>query len=285
VRRESECYRGLERASSDKARLSAVLRDAYRYARTGRHAALPDPGRPWRIWDLDAELRYRPVVDALPAIDLPICDVGSGRAGIAAWTSRPVIGVDPGEDDRHGAGVQPPNMTRVQSDGAHLPLGDASMCAAIAVDTFEHIPRADRQAVVDEMKRVTAPGGRVIIIGPASPEAAIGDRRLLDRWTASDPDNPVVGWLSEHVENGLPSVSELVALLGRERVTAVRTQGVFNLRLWWLMHRRAMNDFPHVRGSHRVHHLTWGVVGVAARRWQRGPFYRHMVIADIGPPA
>ena len=79
-----------------KARLPAVLRDAYRYARTGRHAALPDMGRPWRIWDLDAELRYRPVVDALPAIDLPICDVGSGRAGIAAWTSRPVIGVDPG---------------------------------------------------------------------------------------------------------------------------------------------------------------------------------------------
>jgi SAM-dependent methyltransferase len=262
-----------------------VIREATRYVRTGRLQALPDMGRPWRIWDLDAELRYRPVVEALPAIDLPICEVGSGRAGIAAWTSRPVIGVDPGADDRHGAGVQPPNMTRVRSGGARLPLGDSSVSAAIAVDTLEHIPPADRQAVVNEMKRVTAPGGRVIIIGPAGTEAAIGDRRLLDRWMASDPDNPVVGWLSEHVEHGLPSVAELVGLLGRERVTGIRTRGVFNLRLWWLMHRRAMEDFPQVRGSHRVHHLAWGIVGVAARNWQRGPFYRHIVIADIGPPA
>jgi SAM-dependent methyltransferase len=267
-----------------KARLLAVIRDAYRYVRTGRHASLPDMGRPWRIWDLDAELRYRPVRDALPPMDLPICEVGSGRAGIAAWTPRAVIGVDPGDDDRHGVGLVPPNMTRLRGDGAHLPLHDLSASAAIAVDTFEHIPPARRQAVVDEMKRVTAPGGRVIIIGPASSEAADADLRLLGRWRQRDPDNPVVGWLAEHVENGLPSVAELVELLGHERVTAVRTTGVFNIRLWWLMHRRAMNDFPHVRGSHRVHHLAWGVVGTAARHSSRGPFYRHMVVADIGSP-
>jgi hypothetical protein len=134
------------------------------------------------------------------------------------------------------------------------------------------------------MKRVTAPGGRVIIIGPASPEAATGDLRLLARWQQRDPENPVVGWLAEHVENGLPSVAELVELLGTDRVTAIETRGVFNLRFWWLMHRRAMNDFPHVRGSHRVHHLTWGLVGAAARHWSHGPFYRHMVTADIGSP-
>jgi SAM-dependent methyltransferase len=261
-----------------------VIGDAYRYATTGRLASLPDMGRPWRVWDLDAELRYRPVVEALPSLDLPICDVGSGRAGIAAWTRRPVIGVDPGDDDRHGLGEVPPNMTRVKSDGAHLPIMDFGASAAVAVDTFEHIPPAHRQAVVDEMKRVTAPGGRVIIIGPASPEAALADLRLLDRWQRRDPESPVVGWLSEHVENGLPSVPELIGLIGTHRVTAVRTRGVFNLRFWWLMHRRAMEDFPHVRGSHRVHHLTWGIVGAAARHWPHGPFYRHMVAADIGPP-
>ena len=117
-----------------------MLRQAYRYVSAGRREALPDMGRPWRIWDLDAELRYRPVVEALPAIDLPICEVGSGRAGIAAWTSRPVIGVDPGADDRHGDGERPANMTRVASSGARLPLGDSSVSAAIAVDTLEHIP-------------------------------------------------------------------------------------------------------------------------------------------------
>jgi hypothetical protein len=125
----------------------------------------------------------------------------------------------------------------------------------------------------------------VIIIGPVGLEASIGDRRLLERWLDRDPDSAVVGWLSEHVENGLPSVDDIVALLGQERVTAIHTRGVFNLRLWWLMHRRAMEDFPQLRGSHRVHHLTWGVVGTLARHWPHGPFYRHMVTADIGPPA
>jgi SAM-dependent methyltransferase len=262
-----------------------VLQHAFRYTTTGRHPELPDLGRPWRVWDLDAELRYRPVVEALPGLDLPICEIGSGRAGVAAWTARPVIGIDPGDDGRHGDGVQPPNMTRIQGDGAHLPLDDESASAAIAVDTFEHIPPAGRQAVADEMKRVTVPGGRVIIIGPSSPEAAAGDRRLLESWNARDPDNLVAGWLGEHFENGLPDVAELIGLLGRDRVTAVRAQGVFNLRLWWLMHRRAMGDFPRVRGSDRVHHLAWGAVGVAARRYPRGPFYRHMVVADIGPPS
>ena len=82
-------------------------------------------------------------------------------------------------------------------------------------------------------------------------------------------------------ENGLPSVEEIVNLIGSDRVTDIRVVGVFNLRLWWLMHRRAMGDFPHFRGSRYVHHLTWGTVGVAARNWNRGPFYRHMVIADL----
>ena len=262
-----------------------MIRSLYRYARTGRRETLPDMGRPWRIWDLDAELRYRPVVDALPAMDLPICEVGSGRAGIAIWTSHAVIGVDPGADDRHGPGVKPPNMTRVKSGGARLPLGDSSVSAAIVVDTLEHIPASGRQAVIDEMIRVTVPNGRVIIIGPAGNEAAIGDRRLLDRWRARDPHSPVVGWLTEHAEHGLPSIAELVGLLDQERVTGIRTKGVFNLRLWWLMHRRAMEDFPQIRGSHRVHHLAWGPVGFAARHWRRGPFYRYIVIADIGPRA
>jgi SAM-dependent methyltransferase len=258
-----------------------VLSDAYRYVRTGRYLPVPDMGRPWRIWDLDAELRYRPVVDALPALDLPIADIGSGRAGIAAWTDRAVLGIDPGDDDRHGAGNTPPNMTRIHGDGAAIPLPDASVAAAVAVDTFEHIPRDARQSVLDEMKRITAPGGRVIVIGPSGAAAAAGDRRLMDRWRARDPDNPVVGWIGEHLERGLPDVDELVRMLDGDDVANVRTCGVFNVHLWWLMHRRAMNEFPHFRGSHRIHHLAWGAVGVLARHLHHGPYYRWMVVADV----
>ncbi|MCW2993583.1 MAG: hypothetical protein JWQ18_1078 [Conexibacter sp.] len=255
--------------------------DTFRYILTGRRAGSPDVGRPWKVWDLDAELRYAPVARALPALDLPICEVGSGPAGLALWTDRSVWGVDPGADERHGGIVSPPNLTRVQSDGASIPLPDRAASATIAVDTFEHIPPAARQAVVDEMKRVTAPSGRVIIIGPTNAEAATGDRRVYDRWAAREDHGNILQWLGEHFENGLPTVEELVGLLGTDRVAAVHATGVFPLRMWWIMHRATLGDFPQPRGFHLIHHLTWGPFGWVARRLHRGPYYRWMVVADL----
>jgi SAM-dependent methyltransferase len=259
--------------------------DLLRYIFTGRRAGVPDRGRPWKVWDLDAELRYVPVVRALPALDLPICEVGSGPAGLALWTDRPVWGVDPGADDRHDDVAAPANLTRVQSDGASIPLPDHSASATIAVDTFEHIPPAARQGVVDEMKRVTAGGGRVIIIGPTGPDAAEGDRRVHDRWKARGDHGTILQWLGEHFDNGLPTIEELVGLLGQDRVTSVHATGVFPVSLWWTMHRATLEDFPQPRGFHLIHHLTWGPFGWVARRLHRGPYYRWLVVAEIADAA
>src|SRR5204862_4003653 len=112
-----------------------------------------------RVWDLDSELRYMPVVRALPQSALPICEVGSGPQGLAVWTSRKVIGGDPGDDERHSGLDDRPlaNFERLQGDGAHIPLPDASVAATVAVDTMEHIPGEHRQTVLEEMQRVTAP--------------------------------------------------------------------------------------------------------------------------------
>ena len=251
-------------------------------ALTGRRPERSDLDRRWRVWDLDAELRYAPVVRALPALPLPICEVGSGPRGIAAWTSRDVIGVDPGDDERHGSEGRPAeNMRRLQGDGANIPLEDASVSAAVAVDTMEHVPREHRAAVVTEMLRVTAPGGRVILMGPAGPDAAEGDRALLERFRErGDTEGPVV-WLSEHLDLGLPTVDELVDMVDGERVRRVEARGVFNMSLWWTMHRAALGEFPQPRGAHHVHHLLWAPFGEVARRFRRGPFYRQLVLAEV----
>jgi SAM-dependent methyltransferase len=241
----------------------------------------PDLGRPWKVWDLDAELRYRPAVAALPSSTLPICEVGSGPAGLAAWTSRPVIGVDPGPDERHGGVATPPNLRRVVGDGANIPLEDRSAAATVLVDTLEHIPPAARAAVIDEMKRVTADGGRLVIMGPTGTAAAKGDRLVLERWRERGASEGVVEWLGEHFENGLPTEEEIVALIGTERVVSVSVTGVFNLRLWWTMHRATLGDFPQPRGWHLIHHLTWGPFAMVARRLRRGPFYRYLVVAQL----
>jgi SAM-dependent methyltransferase len=235
----------------------------------------------WQVCHLDSELRYRPAVDALhPEDGRPVCEVGSGPSGLAGWTERLVIGIDPGEDERHGPlGVAAPNLRRERSSGTQIPLADASVGSAVAVDTLEHVPVGERPKVIAEMARVTAPGGRVILIGPVGAEARKGDLWLLDTVEASKYDVPWAQWLHEHVQHGLPSVEELGSMLltaGARRVTA---RGVFNLYLWRIMHLAGLGELPEPRFP--FYDILWRPFALLARRYRRGPFYRWLVIGEM----
>lgn len=243
----------------------------------------------WRIWDLDAEMRYQPVVDALPPGRGNVCEVGSGVAGIARWTTRSIIGVDPGPDDRHGSVIAPDNLQRVVGSGEAIPLADRSVTACVAIDTVEHIPVEHRSRVLAEMVRVTSNGGRVIIIGPSGPAAAAADRRLLDLLHRRGVYGGWTTWLEEHIEFGLPSLHELDGYLRIvPRVERVTVRGELNLKLWWLMHRAALGLPPRVGPLRFVPHPTllhahlWAPLAILARQYRRGPFYRYMFVADIG---
>jgi SAM-dependent methyltransferase len=237
-----------------------------------------DLGRPWRVWDLDAEMRYWPVLEALPPDCDTVCEIGSGAAGLSTWTEATVIGVDPGSDDRHGDFRALPNLRRVLGSGSAIPLSDRSVSATVAVDTFEHIPPDERQQVVDEMIRVTRPGGRVVIIGPIGPEAAAGDRWLFDRLSNPGPAPDWSQWLVEHFEMGVPTVGEIAQLLARPRVERVISAGYLNVHLWRMMHSVAMKPRHHLG---RLHGPVWGTFALIARRYRRGPFYRQMFVAYL----
>ena len=234
-------------------------------------------GRTWKIWDLDAEMRYWPVLDALPPGQGPICEIGSGAAGLSSWTERSIIGVDPGSDERHGELVALPNLTRVIGNGARVPLEDESVSAVVAVDTFEHIPSHVRASVVTEMIRVTERGGRVIIIGPTGPGAAEADRWLLRTLRNRGPAPYWAVWLEEHVEMGVPSVDEMRSLLDNPRVSRVRSAGYLNLTFWRVMHLAAMSGLR----LGPAHAPVWGSFARVARRFRRAPFYRWMFVADL----
>jgi SAM-dependent methyltransferase len=241
----------------------------------------------WRVWDLDAEMRYLPVLGVLPADGSAICEVGSGAAGLARWTDRPVIGIDPGPDERHGELTVPANLTRVDGRGEAIPLDDAAVAACVAIDTLEHVPATMRAAVIAEMVRVTKPGGVVVLMGPAGAEAALADRRLLDTLHRRGTFGGWTVWLEEHLEFGLPTVEDLETYLtANQRVNDVDVRGELNLRLWWAMHRAAMGvprrgplrRIPHPTP---VHAYVWTPLAVAARSYRRGPFYRYMLVARV----
>jgi SAM-dependent methyltransferase len=232
----------------------------------------------WRIWELDAELRYQPVVDALPGGDAAVCEIGSGPVGLTAWTTRHVVGIDPGPDDKHGDVASPGTLERIRASGDDVPLEDRSVAATVAVDVLEHAPPAARRPIVDEMVRITADGGRVILMGPVGPEAAAADRRLLDRLHGRGVYGGWTVWLEEHLENGLPALDEVLEYLAGARVRSIRVRGVFNLRLWWTMHLVAMGALPRLD---RVHEVVWGPVAALARRVHTAPCYRTLVVADL----
>ena len=222
-------------------------------------------------------MRYWPVLDVLPHGDAPICEIGSGAAGLSSWTGRPIIGVDPGPDERHGGVIALPNLRRVVGDGAHVPLADGSVAATVAVDTFEHIPSSERARVVAEMIRVTQPGGRIVIIGPTGREAGEADRWLLQSLRNPGPEPPWAAWLEEHMTMGLPTVDEMTALLQGSRVGRLRSAGYLNVSLWRVMHTAAMSG-PRLGPAHVP---VWGSFARVARRYRRGPFYRWMFVADL----
>jgi SAM-dependent methyltransferase len=222
------------------------------------------------------ELRYGPVVAALPPGDDPVCEIGSGHGGLAHWVSRPVIGIDPRAGDD---GVPlPANLRELSPDGATIPLDDQSVAAAVAVDTFEHIPAAGRERAITEMKRVVRPGGRVIIIGPTGPDAARGDHRVLELHRRRAAGRGSIRWLEEHERNGLPDLPSLLRWVGEDRVRSVCAEPIFNLRLWHVMHLAAIGALPR---TGPLHPFVWAPFGALARRMNRPPTYRQLVVAKL----
>jgi SAM-dependent methyltransferase len=236
-----------------------------------------DEGR-WAPHLLDAESRYWPAVRALPVSGLPICEIGSGPSGLARWTDREVIGVDPGDDGLHVDHQRVQNLRRVVGTGAAIPLEDASVAASVAVDTMEHVMPAERERTLAEMVRVTAPGGRVVVIGPTGTAAAEADRWLLDTFDARGGRPDWTVWLREHDERGVPHLDELTAWLTLPRVSAISVRGVLSIRHWKTMHLAAMGALPRFGP---LDPLVWQPFADFALHDRRGPFYRQLVVADV----
>jgi hypothetical protein len=94
-------------------------------------------------------------------------------------------------------------------DGRRLPFADSSFAAATSLDVLEHLPRQERAEHVAELARVAR--GPIVLASPLGTEQHTGAERELAAWyeaTTGTADSR----LAQHVEYGLPTGEELVAL-------------------------------------------------------------------------
>jgi hypothetical protein len=135
--------------------------------------------------------------------------------------------------------------------------------------------------VVDEMLRITAPGG------PRHHHGTHWTRCRGRRTVRAYPPcslgvgDDVIGWLEEHFDNGLPTVDELKVLLSPRTGRAAHRPRVLQPPALAVMHRAAMGDLPRLPREHLIHHLLWAPFAAVARRLHRPPCYRCLVVAQL----
>jgi SAM-dependent methyltransferase len=170
-------------------------------------------------------VRFAPILDLVREVSATggtLLDVGSGSRGIASllpagWHA---TSVDADFED-YGAkyasrGTSP---EQVLGDVRALPFADMTFDVVIAVDLLEHVPADGREQAVRELCRVAR--SRVVVACPAGEEALAADRRLADRIRGGG--RAVPPWLTEHLENGFPTATEIEAAaapFGEVRVLA-----------------------------------------------------------------
>jgi SAM-dependent methyltransferase len=235
----------------------------------------------------DVALRYREVIDLLRPVYRPgtaILEVGSGSGGVTDFLRTPVTGVDTAFERTLDRAT--PYLTPVTASADALPFGDGAFGAVLCVEMLEHVPAAQREAVLSELFRVVAPGGRVVITFPADATAARLDRELNERYRRRHgSDHP---WVIEHIREGVPATDDVVAMLreivGERGSVAVRKHDPARS---WLLHQTLYGAQCWYRPAvlAGLHTRTGATLLFQALRRLRGrERYRSIVVVDRARP-
>lgn len=123
-----------------------------------------------------------------------ILDVGGRRGLLAAYTSWPVIAVNP-----DGTGD-------LVNDSTALPFADNAFAAVVSLDTLEHMPQVARLDFLAECLRVASQ--LLLVAAPlGSPSHVRREEALNELFYAAH--GYYHEYLNEHVQFGLPTLEEL----------------------------------------------------------------------------
>jgi hypothetical protein len=161
---------------------------------------------------LNWKIRYSKIIKNNPDLldsNVSVLEVGCGGSGIAPYLKRPIVGLDQ---------VFPPQVNEFikATVGSVLDMAfpDNAFDIVICVDVLEHLPKQARERAIAEMIRVAKE--KIIVSCPIHPMAEAGERQLLALFGRLGAECPA--WLREHLDNGLPTIGELLAAVGASRL-------------------------------------------------------------------
>ena len=179
--------------------------------------------------NLDVSVRYAPVVRWIrrrcPS-GTAILDVGCGPAGVGHYLKRVVVGVD----KEFIANRRSRFLAPVISSAMVLPFRDGSFDVTVAMDVLEHIPPEERNRFIQELFRVSR--CHIVLGVPSGPLAARQDRELASYYFKQHGTDYT--FLTEHLEYGLPTPSELENTIARatgERGRSLKIHAIGNANL------------------------------------------------------
>lgn len=207
---------------------------------------------------------YARFVDELVDGDTRVLDIGCGHADLLASTfarSRRTVGIDVDADALASNDVI---RHRAAADAERLPFARASFDLVVMAWVLEHLPRP--VAAFREIRRVLAPGGRVVFVTP-------------NTWNYN-------AWLIRMVPNAFHAffTSKLYGRPAedtyptRYRLNSVRTLGSTMTRLGYRRERLVLNGDPTYIALNR----TLFLLGVQLERLYDLPWLRSARVHIVG---
>jgi SAM-dependent methyltransferase len=90
------------------------------------------------------------------------CGTGNSHSLLAPHVAR-LCGIDISPSSIEIARTRNPQAEYTTYDGVHIPYSDETFDFAVAVCVFHHVPLAQRNALVSEIRRTLKPGGFIVI--------------------------------------------------------------------------------------------------------------------------
>ncbi|MBF6599593.1 MAG: class I SAM-dependent methyltransferase [Dehalococcoidia bacterium] len=128
--------------------------------------AIPDWYERWQAGRL--RLIERAVAGLQPAPDGLLLDIAAGDGGYSQLVAERLgaRAVTHDRDRGECALAAARGLSAVRGDVLHLPFSDAVADVAVAFEIIEHLTKAQGRLMIDELHRVTKPGGTLLLSTP-----------------------------------------------------------------------------------------------------------------------